>query len=109
MPLGHSLRPLVAWYGDMSLAYHRWQFLRLGNLTVVVRLHDPVTIDQFGSRKALTDHCYAMVTEGVTAALTGRPEATAAEPGAMPDSPADSMPNAEDDRDRKSTRLNSRH
>jgi 1-acyl-sn-glycerol-3-phosphate acyltransferase len=98
MPLGHSLRPLVAWYGDMSLADHLWQFLRLGNLTVVVRLHDPVTIDQFGSRKALTDHCYAMVTEGVTAALTGRPEATAAEPGTMPDSPADSMPNAEDDR-----------
>src|SRR3546814_20162993 len=78
MPLGHSLRPLVAWYGDMSLADHLYQFLRLCNLTVVVRLHDPVTIDQFGSRKALTDHCYTMGNEGVTVALTRRPDATAA-------------------------------
>ncbi len=84
MPIGHSLRPLVAWYGDMGLADHLWQFLRLGNLTVVVRLHDPVTIDQFGSRKALTDYCYGAVAEGVTAALTGRhpePPGAAGAPG----------------------------
>lgn len=97
MPLGHSLRPLVAWYGDMSLADHLWQFLRLGNLTVVVRLHDPVTIDRFGSRKGLADYCYAKVAEGVAADLTGRSEPAAAEPGAGLDSLADSTLNAADE------------
>src|SRR3546814_11479080 len=85
MPLGHSLRPLVAWYGDMALADHLWQFLRLGNLTVVVRLHDPVTIDQFGSRKALADHCHTLVSERVNAPLTGRPAAAEPPPTAAPD------------------------
>jgi 1-acyl-sn-glycerol-3-phosphate acyltransferase len=86
MPLGHGLRPLVAWYGDMVLADHLWQFLRLGKLTVVVRFHPVVTIDQFGSRKALTDHCRDIVAEGVTAALTGRRW--------PPDAPADGLPGA---------------
>jgi len=72
MPIGHGLRPLVAWYGDMVLADHLWQFLRLGKLTVVVCFHPAVTIDQFGSRKALTDHCRDIVAEGVAMALTGR-------------------------------------
>lgn len=98
MPLGHSLRPLVAWYGDMSLADHLWQFLRLGNLTVVVRLHDPVTIDQFGSRKGLTDHCYAKVAEGVAADLTGRSGPSPAEPAIGLDSPVESMLKTEDER-----------
>jgi 1-acyl-sn-glycerol-3-phosphate acyltransferase len=87
MPLGHGLRPLVAWYGDMVLADHLWQFLRLGNLTVEVQFHDPVTIDRFGSRKALTDHCYSKVAEGVAASLTGRRDA-AGEEGASTPAPA---------------------
>jgi 1-acyl-sn-glycerol-3-phosphate acyltransferase len=93
MPLGHSLRPLVAWYGDMGLADHLWQFLRLGRLTVVARFHDPVTIDQFGSRKALTDYCYATVAEGVTAALTGR----VVDANPAPDDPAESEPDSDGD------------
>lgn len=71
MPLGHGLRPLVAWYGDMALADHLWQFLRLGKLTVELQFHPPVTLEQFGSRKALSDHCHDVVAEGVTEALTG--------------------------------------
>lgn len=103
MPIGHSLRPLVAWYGDMGLADHLWQFLRLGNLTVVVRFHDPATIDQFGSRKALTDYCYGTVAEGVTAALTGRhpeppsPPEDTGEPGRGPQDGASSDDAAEDE------------
>ena len=81
MPLGHGLRPLVAWYGDMVLADHLWQFLRLGNLTVELRFHDPVTIGQFASRKALTDHCRDIVAEGVAEALTGHSR--------LPDGPAE--------------------
>lgn len=72
MPLGHGLRPLVAWYGDMVMADHLWQLLRLGKLTVVLTFHDPVTLEQFGSRKALTEHCQRVVAQGVADALSGR-------------------------------------
>ena len=33
--------------------------LGLGRVTVVVEFHPPVTIDEFGTRKALAEHCYA--------------------------------------------------
>ncbi len=72
LPLGRCLRPLCAWYGDMDLAPHLWQLAGLGRLKVVVRFHSPVTLAEFGSRKALANHCQAEVARGVAAALTGR-------------------------------------
>jgi 1-acyl-sn-glycerol-3-phosphate acyltransferase len=75
VPLGYGLRPLVAWYGDMELAPHLGRFLGLGDIEVVVEFHPTVTIESFGSRKALTDHCYREVAGGVAAALAGRPQA----------------------------------
>jgi 1-acyl-sn-glycerol-3-phosphate acyltransferase len=75
VPLGIGLRPLVAWYGDMELAPHLGRFLGLGDIEVVVEFHPTVTIESFGSRKALTDHCYREVASGVAAALAGRPQA----------------------------------
>ena len=73
LPLGRSLRPFFAWYGDMELAPHLWQLAGLGRLTVTVHFHKPVTFDDFGSRKALSQHCHAEVAEGVALALSGRP------------------------------------
>jgi 1-acyl-sn-glycerol-3-phosphate acyltransferase len=73
LPLGRSLRPFFAWYGDMELVSHLWQLVGFGRLTVVVHFHPPVTVDDFGSRKALSDHCQAKVAEGVALALSGRP------------------------------------
>lgn len=72
LPLGRGLRPFFAWYGDMDLAPHLWQLAGLGRLTVVVQFHPPVTLAEFGSRKALANHCQAEVARGVAAALTGR-------------------------------------
>ncbi|MDJ0949624.1 MAG: lysophospholipid acyltransferase family protein [Alphaproteobacteria bacterium] len=72
IPLGRHLRPLIAWYGDMELLPHGWTFLGLGRLTVVVEFHQPVTLDAFGSRKALAEHCSSVVAQGVAAALAGR-------------------------------------
>lgn len=71
-PMGRYLRPFFAWYGDMDLVSHMWQGMGLGRLTVVVEFHPPVTIDEFGSRKALADHCWNEVSEGISAALVGR-------------------------------------
>ncbi len=83
VPLGYGLRPLVAWYGDMELAGHLWQLLGLGRIEVVVAFHPPVTIEVFGTRKALTDHCFREVAAGVAGALAGRPQTLPA-PGPKP-------------------------
>jgi lyso-ornithine lipid O-acyltransferase len=74
LPLGRYLRPFFAWYGDMELGSHLWHAISLGRVTVVVEFHEPVTLEQFGSRKALSDHCYEVVARGVAAALSGRPQ-----------------------------------
>jgi 1-acyl-sn-glycerol-3-phosphate acyltransferase len=72
IPMGHGLRPLVAWYGDMTLGPHLWQFSRLGKVTAVVEFHPPVDLKDAGSRKDLTRYCLAAVADGVERALTGR-------------------------------------
>jgi lyso-ornithine lipid O-acyltransferase len=74
LPLGRYLRPFFAWYGDMDMLGHLWQWAGLGRLTVFVRFHEPVTLDRFGSRKALTEHCYDVVSRGLAEALAGRHE-----------------------------------
>lgn len=72
VPMGRYLRPFFAWYGDMELAGHIWQATGLGWATVEVEFHPVVTIEAFGSRKALCDHCHAQVAGAVAAALAGR-------------------------------------
>ena len=74
MPVGRSFRPFFAWYGDMELPSHLWQMLGLGVLTAEVIFHEPVTIDRFGTRKALAEACWRVVSEGVATLLTGRPQ-----------------------------------
>jgi 1-acyl-sn-glycerol-3-phosphate acyltransferase len=72
IPMGHGLRPLVAWYGDMTLGPHLWQFSRLGKVTAVVEFHPSVDLKDAGSRKDLTRYCLTAVANGVERALTGR-------------------------------------
>lgn len=72
IPMGHGLRPLVAWYGDMTLGPHLWQFSRLGKVTVVVEFHAPIDLKDAGSRKDMARYCLAAVATGVERALTGR-------------------------------------
>jgi 1-acyl-sn-glycerol-3-phosphate acyltransferase len=82
MPIGRSLRPFLAWYGDMELLGHLWQVAGLGRITVAVEFHPPVTLAQFGSRKGLSEHCQRVVAEGVAAAIAGRREAVEKAPAA---------------------------
>lgn len=72
IPMGRALRPFYAWYGDMTLADHLLGALGLGIATVEVIFHDPVTIRDFGDRKALANHCHDVVAQGVVKALAGR-------------------------------------
>jgi 1-acyl-sn-glycerol-3-phosphate acyltransferase len=86
IPLGRLMRSLYAWYGDMDLGPHLWQLAKLGGITVVVEFHPPVTVESFGSRKALADHCWNAVAAGVGRAVAGRYDDPAAEaaPGVQP-------------------------
>jgi len=77
LPMGRYLRPCVAWYGDMDLAPHIWTAVGLGKVTVEVVFHPPVSIDAFGSRKALGDHCQRVVARGVSQALAGHEDLVA--------------------------------
>jgi lyso-ornithine lipid O-acyltransferase len=72
MPIGRRLRPLVAWYGEMSMAPHLWTMLGLGTVEVVVEFHRPTTLAECGSRKALARYCEERVAHGLASALSGR-------------------------------------
>jgi lyso-ornithine lipid O-acyltransferase len=78
LPIGRTLRPFFAWYGDMDLAPHLWRLLGLGVIEAVVEFHPPVAVADFPSRKALAEYCERRVAGGVSRLLTGRETAPAA-------------------------------
>lgn len=47
-----------AWYGDMDLAPHLWNFLRQRKSEMHLYFHETVTFGKFGSRKELAKYCY---------------------------------------------------
>lgn len=71
IPLGRALRPCYAWYGDMDLAPHLWEMVKLGRMRVAVRFHPPVALEGFAGRKALADHCWRAIAQGVADANAG--------------------------------------
>ena len=71
MPTGRFLRPVYAWYGDMPLVPHLWRLLSLGRVTVSVQFHEPVDMVKLGSRKAVAEHCWDAVSDGVSEAVRG--------------------------------------
>lgn len=73
LPITRALRPLLAWYGDMTLAGHLVGALGLGRVMVEVEFHAPVSVAQFGSRKALSAHCHKVISYSLTRMLAGRP------------------------------------
>jgi lyso-ornithine lipid O-acyltransferase len=87
MPIGRRLRPFFAWYGDMTLPPHLWNFLGLGTVEVVVEFHPSTTVADWSSRKELARFCYERISAGVGRHLAGRddaPIATAPRPRREP-------------------------
>jgi 1-acyl-sn-glycerol-3-phosphate acyltransferase len=91
IPMGRAYRPFFAWYGDMTLGSHLWTMLGLGTVDVAVTFHTPVALAQFGSRKALAEHCHRVIALGMASALAGRLPA--------PEPPAEPMPAAKSARE----------
>jgi len=71
MPLGRTLRPLYAWYGDMPLLPHAWAAIKSGLITVEVEFHEPMTNENM-SRKELAEKCRIEVEAGFLRSITGR-------------------------------------
>ncbi|HTZ35833.1 MAG TPA: lysophospholipid acyltransferase family protein [Stellaceae bacterium] len=84
LPIPRSLRPLIAWYGEMTLPPHMWRLIGLGRIEAVVEFHAPVSVADFASRKALAQHCHGQVSRGLGRALAGRNRAPATPPAAPP-------------------------
>ena len=72
IPIGRTLRPLYAWYGDMDLGPHLWQVAKLGGITIRVEFHPLLTVEMAGSRKALADACHRVIRDGIVQAVAGR-------------------------------------
>jgi len=72
LPMGRTLRPLYAWYGDMTMAGHGWPMLKLGKIGVQVEFHPPIASTDYPDRKAIARYCDETVRAGVVQALTGR-------------------------------------
>ncbi|MCG8696392.1 MAG: 1-acyl-sn-glycerol-3-phosphate acyltransferase [Minwuiales bacterium] len=73
VPALRSQMPGLAWYGDMDLVPHLWGILTGGPIVAELVMHAPVTLDQFGSRKALSTYCRERIVEGMSEILSGRP------------------------------------
>jgi 1-acyl-sn-glycerol-3-phosphate acyltransferase len=72
LPITRALRPYYAWFGDMTLVGHLWNVFKLGNFTVDVVFHPPVTPEAFADRKALAAYCQQQVAHGIEQSLSGR-------------------------------------
>jgi lyso-ornithine lipid O-acyltransferase len=72
LPLARTDRTLVGWYGDMDMASHAWQLLKVGPLDLSIRIGPPVPLEEFEDRKALARHSEAEVREAVVRILRGR-------------------------------------
>lgn len=84
LPMSRRERPYLTWYGDTAMVGHLWRLLTIGRATVEVRFHPPVTIDAFGSRKALAAACGQSVAAGLSRLLSGRGERSDAVAAAVP-------------------------
>jgi 1-acyl-sn-glycerol-3-phosphate acyltransferase len=83
IPIGHALRPLFAWYGDMALGGHLWTFAGLGRTRIEVRLMPPVAADSFRNRRELSRHMQNQVQTAVAASISGRESDLTADTAAL--------------------------
>ena len=65
LPMSRCQRPIVAWYGNMGMFGHLWQLMGQGSIRADVWLHKPVTLENYGSRKALARACEDTVADGL--------------------------------------------
>lgn len=70
-PVSRQAMDKVAWYGDMDLAPHLFDYLKGGPYECTLKFFEPVKAEEIGNRKALARHCRTKVIEGNSEALSG--------------------------------------
>ncbi len=71
LPIDYGQWPMIAWYGDMSLVPHLWNFLGLGRVEVELHFLPPLAMGGEG-RKTMAIQTHT----AVLAALNGEPAAS---------------------------------
>jgi 1-acyl-sn-glycerol-3-phosphate acyltransferase len=72
LPMNRDYRPFVAWYGDMDLIPHLLELFSLGPIDCEITIHPSMTVEQMGSRKALTMACEQIISASLSRSLAGR-------------------------------------
>lgn len=72
LPTGFGWRPFFAWYGDMTMVRHLWQFLQLGKTTVEIVFLPPLDADALADRKTMAAATEAAVRKGFNGLIQGR-------------------------------------
>ncbi|MCX8502088.1 MAG: lysophospholipid acyltransferase family protein [Alphaproteobacteria bacterium] len=70
--LGRSLRPLLSWYGDMTMYRHLFAMAGLGRITVELKFHPVLAASDFKNRKELSQSCFDLIQDGLLKSITGR-------------------------------------
>ena len=65
VPVERKFRPFFAWFGNMDLVTHAWQFLGLGLSEVKVHYHKSVLLNSFKNRKEASRYCFNVISEQV--------------------------------------------
>ena len=71
LPMLRRERPAFAWYGDMDLIPHLWNYLGEGPLGVTVVFHQALSAEMGLNRKAAAEVAKRAVYDGLIAALHG--------------------------------------
>jgi 1-acyl-sn-glycerol-3-phosphate acyltransferase len=58
-------RDIYAWYGDMELEPHLWNFAKSRGVTISLTFHAPLNRENYESRKALSQACHDVVAGGL--------------------------------------------
>lgn len=69
LPTRRAMLPHIAWTGDMTLAPHAVDFMRLGRVRAEIKLHPAVRARDFADRKTLARYCETIVTDGYAALM----------------------------------------
>lgn len=80
LPVTRTRRAIFAWYGDMDLGPHVWQFLKTRNKRATVLLHAPLAPEDFPSRKALANAAWSAVARGAAELRQNRDTMTGWQP-----------------------------
>jgi 1-acyl-sn-glycerol-3-phosphate acyltransferase len=71
MPMTRNRLIEISWIGDLELAPHAAEFLRMGRFEARVLCHPPVWRRDFSDRKALARHCEQQVARGYRELVRG--------------------------------------